>query len=126
MKTQHVDITIILDGGGGITLQVASDENRYQHYGCNADQCADDLVAIIDEGQTPWADGWDGNDLHDPETVWSEPVEDSETHVFYICALPGGGHAAGIGDLQSLLDGADSVGANGEWLREALLKKWSD
>ena len=58
---------IILDNGGGITLQLGLD---YAHYYNDADQAARDLRAYIADGTT---DGWDG---HDEDAATLDPTDE--------------------------------------------------
>ena len=59
-----LDITIIADNGGGLTLQLTNDNGeRYQHYYESAVQCARDVKAALDD---TFAD-WDGNEAEEDE-----------------------------------------------------------
>ena len=71
-----IDITIICDNGGGITLQLANEQTgrRYQHYYDgydNFDQFAQDL-AVAETFAT-----WDGNEAQDEDGTdqWLVPTD---------------------------------------------------
>ena len=60
-----LDITIIADNGGGLTLQLTDDKGeRYQHCYDSAAQCARDIRAALDDHTFA---GWDGNEAEEDE-----------------------------------------------------------
>ena len=71
-----MDITIIADNGGGLTLQLVDDyDRRYQHYYKSPTQCATDIkTALADDS----FEGWDGNEADDEDgnDCWLDPTCD--------------------------------------------------
>ena len=76
-QKQALQILIIADNGGGMTLQLQSGrQQRYQHYYLDAR----DLVRDLKDAQAdPSFSGWEGNDLEDEaliaeEARWGTPI----------------------------------------------------
>lgn len=95
-----MDITVILDNGGGVTLQVwQDDEHKYQHTYMQYDgqQCAEDIAAIVIDNYLPW-DGWDGNDL--------EPVSDGDDTDYWMEVSSGDVRNGGARELSAYVEQA--------------------
>lgn len=71
-----VEITIIADNGGGLTLQLIDDSGAvYQHWYNDPVQCAQDIKsALEDDGFV----GWEGNEAEDSDgnDQWLDPDYD--------------------------------------------------
>lgn len=61
MHNTNIDLHIVFDNGGGITLMAGNNNLYYSHYYDSPTQAADDYKAIID-GSNPIADAWEGNE----------------------------------------------------------------
>lgn len=98
-------VLIILDNGGGITLQVKQGRYRYQHYYDQPKQAARDLIMALAGSQVR---DWDGNEA---DQGWLEPSQDQISNGGYHIYTP----------LQLLDTPADDVwGAAGREMAEAL------
>lgn len=67
------EITIIMDNGGGCTLQC----NGYQHYYNDMAQAAHDALKAINDG----TDGWDGDESEDGML---EPTDEQRSNGGYV------------------------------------------
>lgn len=76
------DTTIILDNGGGITLQIRQSTGNvgrnYQHTYWDATQAANDIKASMQPGCD--ISDWDGNEIDDG---WLEPTDDEQSNGGY-------------------------------------------
>ncbi len=71
-----MDITIIADNGGGLTLQLVDDyDQRYQHHYMSPTQCAGDIKIVQEDGSF---EGYDGNEAEDEDgnDCWLYPTYD--------------------------------------------------
>lgn len=71
-----MDITIIADNGGGLTLQIITETERYQHTYDDANQCARDIRDAVEYGEAEGFDDWTGNEQK-KGLPWLE-VDDAE------------------------------------------------
>jgi hypothetical protein len=71
-----MDITIIADNGGGLTLQIiAADGTRYQHKYNDPEQCACDICDALKDGHTH---KWEGNEakVEEGNSQWLSPHDE--------------------------------------------------
>ncbi len=64
---------IIMDNGGGITLQLQQGRYRWQHTYSDPVHAGEDLVAWLAGSDLTQ---WDGNDLDDDDVCWLVPSQD--------------------------------------------------
>lgn len=85
-----MDITIIANNGGGLTLQLSKGGQQYQHSYDDAGQCARDIRDAYDDDNFY---GWAGNELEDDGVEWLIPTDDQLRN--------GGYRVLTVGDLLS-------------------------
>lgn len=73
-------IKIIADNGGGLTLQIVEGKLRYQHTYTDANQCAYDVSAAINEPDAV-AD-WDNNESEDWVEIDLENIRNGGYRVY--------------------------------------------
>lgn len=73
----HGEPRLIFDNGGGITLQLPG----FAHYYDDAEQCAEDIKAWVEDGDT---DGWDGNE---EESVFEPTTDEISNGGYHVVSL---------------------------------------
>ena len=129
------EITVILDNGGGATLQIVEGDWRYQHYYEDATVCGRDYVsAVNDEDISDFA----GNEYVEDESLHGQTGPDGQTYSPWLQPsyedIRNGGYcvcrdlldvvdaaADGWCNAQMILDGMIATAGGGRYIVDLLL-----